>query len=48
MLRHVEQNESCRYILRYLTDFSDESKALNKNLFNNLYTNENFINKNEY
>jgi hypothetical protein len=47
MLRSLERNEDCRYIIRYLTDFSEESKALNKNLFDNLYSNENNITNDE-
>ena len=43
MLRSLERNERSRYIIRYLTDFSEESKALNKNIFDNLYSNENNI-----
>ena len=40
MLRSLERNESSRYIIRYLTDFSEERNALNKNLFDSLYIDE--------
>lgn len=41
-----EKHDSCRSIIHYLTDFSDEKKALSNTLFNPLFTGDNYVENN--